>query len=472
MRGIVAASLLAIAIAAPVPATAGETLDVQSLVDRAPSGSTVVVPAGVHQGPVVIGKPLHLLGEPGAAIDGQAVGDVVTIAAPGVEVAGFELFGGGRDVVAASSGILIDPAGDGAYVHDVRIYDTYLGITVRRAADVRLEGVSITGAGIISGEMHVVDDDQRGAGDGEGTAQLRGDGIWLYDTVRTTIARSHISTVRDGIYLSYGRQATIDGVTIEDSRYAVHAMYAGDARIVDTTMRGNLSGVVAMYGGPVAIEGGAITESGSPSTGFGVLIKDAADVSVTDAMIADNRVGLHIDDAGRTGGAATSVRGSTIAMNQIGVLLSPSADPVFTGNAFIENSTQVAVGGTGVTQASWGEGGVGNHWSDYTGFDADADGVGDLPYVHGGRTGQVLASDPTLLALASGPAFRLLTAVEDRWIAGPTVVHDEAPMMTAPPASPIDREAPPFPAWVPGVALIVGSAVALTRGRRHRVLAT
>ena len=56
--------------------------------------------------------------------------------------------------------------------------------------------------------------------------------------------------------------------------------------------------------------------------------------------MADNRVGVHIDDAGRTGGDPTLVLGNTIAMNQIGLLLMPSADTVVVGNGFVENSTR------------------------------------------------------------------------------------------------------------------------------------
>lgn len=466
MRRLVAALALTAGLAW-APATAGASVDLQTMIDRAPVGATITVPPGEHAGPIVIGRPVRLLGEAGAVIAGAGGGSVVTIDAPRVEVAGLTITGSGRDVVGAPSGVLLGPGADGAYVHDITIRDSYLGVTVRRAAGVRLERLDIEGSGIISGEMHVADSDDRGAGDGEG-AQLRGDGIWLYDTQGATVRDSRIATVRDGIYLSYGRDTLIEGVTIDDSRYAIHAMYAGGAEITGCTLRGNLSGVVAMYGGPVLIDGGVITESGSPSTGFGVLVKDAAGVTVRGVTIADNRVGVHIDDAGRTGGVATAIEGTTIAMNQVGAQLTPSADPVFAGNAFIENSIQVALSGTGVTQAVWSGGGGGNHWSDYTGFDADADGVGDLPYAHGGRTGQVLAAEPLLQALASGPAFRLLTAVEDRWVPSDPVVMDRAPSMTGPPAAPVARTSPAVPMWVPGIVLVVGSAAALTRGRRRR----
>lgn len=469
--GFAGSLLLAAALFSLAPASASEHAagQLQPLVDAAAPGATIRLHAGVWSGPVSIDRPLTLLGEPGAVVDGRGIDSVITIAAAQVEIGGLALRGSGRDVVGAPSAVLIDPTGEGAYVHDVVITDSYLGVTVRRAADVRLERISITGAGIISGELHAVDSGERGAGDGQSDARLRGDGIWLYDTRRASVRDCRIDTVRDGIYLSYASRTRIEGTTITNSRYAIHSMYADRAVVRDSQLRANLSGVVVMYGGPLLLEADVITQSGSPSTGFGVLVKDAADVTVRSSTIADNRVGLHIDDAGRTRGEPTLVEGSTIAMNQVGALLTPSADPTFTGNAFVENTTQVALGGTGVAQAVWGRDGVGNYWSDYAGFDGDGDGIGDLPYTHGGRTSQLIASEPILLALASGPAFRLLTAVEDRWSPGAPIVRDEAPRMRPPPAAAVARSSPPVPLWIPGLVLLGGCVTALVRGRRREV---
>jgi nitrous oxidase accessory protein NosD len=192
-----------------------------------------------------------------------------------------------------------------------------------------------------------------------------------------------------------------------------------------------------------------------------------------DNVIADNRVAVHIDDAGRTGGEPARLEHNTIAVNQIGVLLFPSADSVFTDNGFVENTTQVALGGTGYTQAVWTVNGVGNYWSDYGGFDAAGDGTGDLAYEKSGRTSRLIAEDPVLLALASGPAFRLLSAVEERWAPSDPLVLDEAPQVSlASPPLAADRIGARAPLWAPGLVLTAGCGWLLVRARRHRGGAT
>jgi nitrous oxidase accessory protein len=344
---------------------------------------------------------------------------------------------------------------------------SYIGITIQRARGVTIERVRIVGEGIITGELHATEIEGKGVGDGAGTL-LRGDGIWLYDAIAPVVRDSEIRTVRDGVLITYGTDPVIEGSLIADSRYAVHDMYAQNLTITDNRMVGNLSGTVLMYGGPVTVEGNTITDSGSASTGFGILVKDAGGVTVSHNVIADNRVGILVDDAGRTEGDPTLVDSTTFAMNQVGALLVPSADASFTGNGFIENTTQVALHGQGEVQAVWGSNGTGNYWSDYGGFDAAGDGVGDLAYVRSGRTSELIARQPILLALASGPAFRLLTAVEDRWAPVRPVVNDEHPLtsMTSPPVSGLaDGGSPPLA--VIGVAMLALAGGALGRTRRR-----
>jgi nitrous oxidase accessory protein len=439
------------------------------MIDAAPAGGTVVVPAGNHMGGLVIDRPLTLIGDGSAVLDGMGAGSVLTIAAPDVTVRGLVLRGSGTSPVGAPSGVLVAEGADRAHLADLVIERSYLGITVQAAADVLIERVRVTGEGIISGDLHAVGGEEEHHGGVAGAPRLRGDGIWLFAAVRPVVRDSVISHVRDGVYLTYGEGAVIERTTVVDSRYAVHDMYASNLALRDNDLIDNLSGCVLMYGGPVLLDGNAITESGSPSTGFGVLVKDAGDVVLRSNVIADNRVGLHIDDAGRTGGGPARVEGNTFAMNQVGVLLFPSADAGFTGNGFVENTTQVAMGGGGDVHAVWSSRDGGNYWSDYGGVDADGDGLGDLPYVASGRVSELLAEDPQLIALSSGPAFSLLAAAAERFAPGDAVENDPAPLMepTSPPlGEPRAGTAPLL--WVPGALGMGAAALIVGRARRGR----
>jgi nitrous oxidase accessory protein len=236
--------------------------------------------------------------------------------------------------------------------------------------------------------------------------------------------------VRDGIFMSFGEYVLIDGNHVFDSRYALHNMFGHDLFVVENTFTGNLSGAVLMYGGPVLLLRNEISASASPSTGFGVLLKDVAGTDAVENVLVGNRVGIQVDGPAGDLEHETVIHGNTIALNQYGVSLYPSAHATFYRNSFVENTVQVVAQGQGVAgKNDWAHEGIGNYWSDYRGYDLGGEGLGDVPHHEGGSVESLMVRAPVLQALASGPAFSLLAAVEDRWVEHGSVVVDPLPLM-------------------------------------------
>src|SRR5690606_27371510 len=137
-------------------------------------------------------------------------------------------------------------------------------------------------------------------------------------------------------------------------------------------------------------------------------------------------------------------------------------DNVFTANAFLDNGEQVSVHGRGsLTLNAFAENGVGNFWSDYAGFDADHDGVGDLPYEPRSLFESLLAREPNLRVLQHSPAqqtveftARMLPEVRPE----PKLV-DPAPLPVAPDLGfdTLAKAAPPTPMLALGAALLAAS---------------
>lgn len=467
------------AAAAPEAASNASGRALVARLAAAVAGDTIVVPAGVHRGNFVVGTRIVLRGEGATVLDAGGTGTVLTIAAgaTGTTVRGLRLIRSGPGPLETPSGLRVEA--DDVTIEDVEVAETYMGIQIMGVRGARLVGNTIEGfaGGGIEGEMHATEDaaDLTGiahANSASSGGKLRGDAITLWNTEDTWVEGNTVRDSRDGIYLSFAQNATLRDNDVGDSRYAIHGMYAVDLHVDHNYFDGNLAGAILMYGGPFELRANTILHSRSPSTGIGLVLKDGAGATIVENVIVANRVGIKLDNGGATSSDAgpATLRANTIGLNQVGVEIMQASRASFTRNSFVENTVQVITDGK-VPNIEWNVAGFGNYWSTYKGYDRAGDGIGDVPFVEGGSIERTLAQSPVMMALASGPAFRLLQAVEDRWAPEHPVVLDARPLIEM--QSPaLERERRPEPAG-PAFGFAGGAIAALAwlllhRARRSR----
>jgi parallel beta-helix repeat protein len=114
----------------------------------------------------------------------------------------------------------------------------------------------------------------------------------------------------------------------------------------------------------------------------GVYVGGGSNQIISGSYIADNVVGIFL--AGDV--FHTHIMDNDIVDNWQGVSLWEASFNFVYGNNFVNNSRQVRDAGAddpayvGVSMNSWDNGSKGNFWSDYSGNDADGNGLGDKPY--------------------------------------------------------------------------------------------
>ena len=103
---------------------------------------------------------------------------------------------------------------------------------------------------------------------------------------------------------------------------------------------------------------------------------------------------------------SVTYRNNLIAYNEIGMeLLANTQENHFQENIFLDNSEQIGVDGGGdLTRNAWATAGRGNYWSDYAGYDADGDQIGDLPYMSKSLFENLAGAHPELRLFQLGPA--------------------------------------------------------------------
>jgi len=353
MRFLLGLAILGVLAISPAAAAAGS---LQARIDQAPPGSEVVV-AGVESGPVVIRKPLRMIGAPGAVIDGGGRGTIVRIEAPGVVLSRLTLRRSGRDLNAEDAGIFL--GAPGAVLEDLALEDVLFGVNLKQAHGAVIRRFTVRGYDL--------------------PLSRRGDGVRLWYSNGVTLSDLRLERVRD-LLLWFARGTTLYAADVRHSRYGVHLMYADATRLLDGHFEDNAVGAYIMYSTGVRVEGNRFLRHRG-STGVGLALKESDDVLLRGNLLAGNHVGLYLDGTPRLLTARSEIVDNIIAGNETGMqLLGSAARNVITGNVLDGNVLQVRIDSGRADANRWSRGGRGNYWSDYAGLDLRRDGVGDVPY--------------------------------------------------------------------------------------------
>lgn len=407
---IVAAAMGAVA-ATPASAAAPAPSPIQAAIDAAAPGDTVVIPAGVYDGPIVVDKTITLVGDGWPVIDGRHEGDVVVIAADGVTLRGFVIQGSGRDVSREPGGIRLE--GDNATIEDNRLRDVLYGIIL-----INSDGHTVRGNTIVSLEAE--------------PTQRRGHAIYLWNTSHNRIEGNTIRSAKDGIFLGFATFNEIRDNHVSDVRYGIHYMYADDNGFFGNVFRENIAGAAIMYSRRIELSGNEFAYNTSAASGYGILLKDVDDVTIRGNHIHHNRLGMTMEGAPQSPLAFVRVENNLIGYNDAALELTTTTNAVFVGNTFVGNLKQVESRGGDIGRRNvWSEDGRGNYWDAYQGYDADGDGVGDIPFRYEGLYDDLIEKNEALKAYQYTFAHAALDLTA-RWFPvyrpEPRVV-DPAPLM-------------------------------------------
>lgn len=429
-----------------------ETGTVQQHLDRAAPWDTVTVPSGVHRECLVIDRPVVLQGAPGAVIEGNCEGRVVTVRSPAT-IRELAIRHSGSNLAEEDAGIWATGA-PGLTVEDCVLEDVLFGIYLKQSDDALIRGNVIVGKRI--------------------AVPRRGDGIRLWYSQRGRIEHNRLTGVRD-LVIWFSDSAVVRHNVVQDSRYGLHYMYSDHSRFEDNRFLHNEVGGFLMYSTDITFERNVFAEARGV-LGKGLGFKDAERIDARNNLLVGNAVGIFLDNSPHSVGTFNRFSDNTFAFNDVAVGLLPSvARNRFVHNAFVNNGTPATVSGGGNALANtWSS----NYWSDYVGFDTNHDGVGDAPFVFDRITDALVARHEDLGLFRASPAMETLTLIGRILPAlrPQPIVIDSTPRMASPVTGPAREPAPaaPVPRW-PGALLIAlagGAAAAGYRWSRPRRVAS
>lgn len=338
------------------------TCPVKSITDalaQAADNERIIVNGGSYPGNLTIERPVTLLGINNPVINAGGRGSGVTIMAPGVTFQGFTVRDTGISLDHEDTGIAIQAKQ--ATIVDNHIDDSLFGIYLKSAhGSIIRDNVVTSKKALEVGE--------------------RGDPIRVWYSNNVQILGNRALDGRD-VILWFSNDGVVRNNVFEHDRYGLHLMYSDRALIEGNALRGNSIGLYIMYSKDDIVRGNLLTDNHGP-TGMGLGMTGDDGTQIEGNRIVSNRIGVQVGDSPHSPTSKVTFSGNVFAYNSTGIGFLPNVQRnVLVGNAFIDNIEQVAVLGGGQLQGNiWTANGRGNYWSDYTGFDANGDGIGDLPY--------------------------------------------------------------------------------------------
>ncbi len=329
----------------------GAIKQIKKAVALANAGDQILIKKGVYfEHDITINKSIKIVGEKGVVIDGQKKGEIFSILADGVTVKGLTLQKVGISSINDYAAIRV--AGSKNFlIEDNILNDTFFGIYIAKSSH-----------GIIrNNNLYGIAKDEYNSGNGIH--------LWYAQNVR--IENNHITGMRDGIYFEFADKCTIKGnYSTRNLRYGLHFMFSNHDEYVENKFISNGAGVAVMFSKFINMYRNEFRENWGTSA-YGLLLKEIYDADIRENLFKENTIGIQVEGSTRinyvknnfvSNGWALKVQGAAYAN-------------IFTENNFINSSFDLSYN-SNLNDNKF----IKNYWSDYTGYDLNKDGFGDVPY--------------------------------------------------------------------------------------------
>jgi len=299
---------------------------------------------------IKVDKPITITGIDLPTIDGMDKGEIFTIVADSVTIKGLRIVNVGT-----------------SYQKD------YAAVRVVKSQAFTIQGLVLEKLffGIyLEKSHHGVVRDNRIIGDAVNEYNS-GNGIQLWYSHNVIIDNNYITNVRDGIYLEFADDCQITcNESTENIRYGLHFMFSNNDIYEANTFRKNGAGVAVMFSKGIKMYDNLFIENWGTAS-YGMLLKEINDAEITGNRFVENTTGINIEGSNRVFYRNNEFEGNGWALKSRGACYSN----IFSENNFLNNSFDLSYN-SNINDNRF----EGNYWSEYSGYDLNKDGVGDVPY--------------------------------------------------------------------------------------------
>ncbi len=328
-----------------------EIKSIKQAIENAQPHDTILVKGGIYtEGNIAIDKPLTLIGIENPVLDGKMEVEVLTIDADSVWFEGFIIKNVGSSYIEDHAGIRIKRRKHFT-IKNNQLINTFFGIYLEQSDSGLVEGNKVFG---------------------EAVQQFNsGNAIHLWHCSYIKIFNNHLNQHRDGIYFEFVDNSEIIGNTSEHMlRYGLHFMFSNNDLYRDNVFKNNGAGVAVMFSKKITMIDNVFQDNWGPAS-YGLLLKEIYDGELTGNVFLRNTIGINAEGSNRLIFTHNTFEQNGWAIKILGACF----NNVFSENNFLYNSFDLAYTGH-LNENTFDR----NYWSEYTGYDLDKDGFGDVPF--------------------------------------------------------------------------------------------
>lgn len=317
----------------------------------AAANDTIVVKKGNYkEHSILIDKPLTIIGKNYPVIDGEDKGEIIRIVADNVTIDGLFIINVGTSYTSDYAAIRVVRSKNFVIQHVV-LEKLFFGIYIEKSHHGKIYHNKVIGDA----------KDEYNSGNG----------IQLWYSKNVVVADNMVQNVRDGIYLEFSDSITIkNNVSQNNLRYGLHFMFSNDDLYTDNTFENNGAGVAVMFSKRIKMLHNTFKNNWG-SAAFGLLLKEINDAEITGNTFEENTTAINVEGSNRIVYSGNNFSRNGYAIKVLGACYTNT----FTRNNFLYNSFDISYNSK-INDNVFKD----NYWSDYTGYDLDKDGVGDIPY--------------------------------------------------------------------------------------------
>lgn len=321
-------------------------------VTLAQDGDTVLVKKGIYKEvDIAINKAISIQGENQPTIDatGQQI-SIFSCQTDNFTISGFKFINVGMSYTKEIAAVFTSHCTGFTLSNNV-IEDCFYAFIMQRAHSGLLLNNKVYGKAV------------------EETSSGNGFHIWKSDDMN--IIGNLVQGMRDGIYLEHVTCSLITkNISKNNIRYGLHFMFSHNNTFFQNEFRENGAGVAVMFSKHITMYENTFHYNWGTAS-YGLLLKEIYDAEIYDNIFDKNTIGINIDGCNRINYFHNDFIQNGWALRFTGGCYTN----IFVENNFMFNAFDLSYNSR-LNDNSFNT----NYWSEYTGYDIDKNGVGDVPH--------------------------------------------------------------------------------------------